>query len=134
MQIVSATSAFPKHYYSQEMLFAALQQYWGDRLAKPEVLRRLHKNVGVDGRFLALPIDAYPLLKGWGEANDHWIRTALDLGYCSISRGLTEAGLRGRATSAVPVSSRATALNRACRWRRTPGSGHPGNVRRRCIH
>ena len=94
MQIVSATSAFPQHYYSQEMLFAALQQYWGDRLAKPEVLRRLHKNVGVDGRFLALPIDAYPLLKGWGEANDHWIRTALDLGYCSISRGLTEAGLR----------------------------------------
>jgi alkylresorcinol/alkylpyrone synthase len=93
MQIVSATSAFPKHYYSQEMLFAALQQYWGDRLAKPEVLRRLHKNVGVDGRFLALPIDAYPLLNGWGEANDHWIRTALDLGYCSISRGLTAAGL-----------------------------------------
>lgn len=93
MRIISATSAFPKHYYSQEMLFAALQQYWGDRLARPEVLRRLHKNVGVDGRFLALPIDAYPLLKGWGEANDHWIRTALDLGYCSISRALTGAGL-----------------------------------------
>src|SRR5437868_9215271 len=93
MQIVSATSAFPKHYYSQEMLFAALQEFWGDHLAKPEVLRRLHKNVGVDVRFLALPIDAYPLLKGWGEANDHWIRTALDLGYCSISRGLTAAGL-----------------------------------------
>jgi len=33
------------------------------------------------------------LLKGWGEANDHWIRTALELGYCSISRGLTAAGL-----------------------------------------
>jgi alkylresorcinol/alkylpyrone synthase len=93
MQIVSATSAFPKHYYSQEMLFAALQQFWGDRLAKPEVLRRLHKNVGVDGRFLSLPIDAYPKLNGWGEANDHWIRTALELGYCSISRGLTAAGL-----------------------------------------
>src|SRR5437016_259390 len=93
MQIVSATSAFPKHYYSQEMLFAALQEFWGDRLAKPEVLRRLHKNVGVDGRFLALPIDAYPLLKGWGEANDHWIRSALELGYCSVSRALTSAGL-----------------------------------------
>jgi len=93
MRIISATSAFPKHYYSQEMLFAALQQYWGDRLARPDVLRRLHKNVGVDGRFLALPIHAYPLLKSWGEANDHWIRTALDLGYCSISRALTGAGL-----------------------------------------
>ncbi len=105
MQIVSATSAFPKHYYSQEMLFAALQQYWGDRLAKPEVLRRLHKNVGVDGRFLALPIDAYPLLKSWGEANDHWIRTALELGYCSISRGLTAAGLSPRDVGALFFTS-----------------------------
>ena len=93
MQIISATSAFPKHYYSQEMLFAALQEFWGDRLAKPEVLRRLHKNVGVDGRFLSLPIEAYPLLKGWGEANDHWIRTALELGYCSVSRALTGTGV-----------------------------------------
>jgi alkylresorcinol/alkylpyrone synthase len=93
MQIVSAGSAFPKYYYSQAMLFAALQQYWGDRLVKPEVLSRLHKNVGVDGRFLSLPIDAYPKLRGWGEANDHWIRTAQELGHCAISRALTGAGL-----------------------------------------
>lgn len=105
MQIVSATSAFPKHYYSQEMLFAALQEFWGDRLAKPEVLLRLHKNVGVDGRFLALPIDAYPLLKGWGEANDHWIRTALELGYCSISRALTGAGLNAHDVGALFFTS-----------------------------
>lgn len=105
MQIVSATSAFPKHYYSQEMLFAALQEFWGDRLAKPEVLRRLHKNVGVDGRFLALPIDAYPLLKGWGEADDHWIRCALELGYCSVSRALTGAGLDVRDVGALFFTS-----------------------------
>jgi len=96
MHILSATSAFPKHYYSQEMLFAALEQYWGDRLAKPEVVRRLHRNVGVDGRFLSLPIDVYPKLTGWGEAHDHWIRVALELGYCSISRALAAAGLTGR--------------------------------------
>jgi len=105
MQIISATSAFPKHYYSQEMLFAALQEFWGDRLAKPEVLRRLHKNVGVDGRFLALPIDAYPLLKGWGEENDHWIRSALELGYCSVSRALTGAGLDARDVGALFFTS-----------------------------
>ena len=105
MQIVSATSAFPKHYYSQEMLFAALQEFWGDQLAKPEVLRRLHKNVGVDGRFLSLPIDAYPLLKGWGEANDHWIRTALELGYCSVSRALTGAGVEARNVGALFFTS-----------------------------
>ena len=105
MQIVSATSAFPKHYYSQEMLFAALQKFWGNQLAKPEVLRRLHKNVGVDGRFLSLPIDAYPLLKGWGEANDHWIRTALELGYCSVSRALTGAGVEARDVGALFFTS-----------------------------
>jgi alkylresorcinol/alkylpyrone synthase len=105
MQIVSATSAFPKHYYSQEMLFAALQKFWGNQLAKPEVLRRLHKNVGVDGRFLSLPIDEYPLLKGWGEANDHWIRTALELGYCSVSRALTGAGVEARDVGALFFTS-----------------------------
>ena len=105
MRIVSATSAFPKHYYSQEMLFAALQEFWGDRLAKPEVLRRLHKNVGVDGRFLGSPIDAYPLLKGWGEANDRWIRSALELGYCSVSRALTGAGLDVRDVGALFFTS-----------------------------
>src|ERR1700722_19673638 len=105
MQIVSATSAFPKHYYSQEMLSAALQQYWGGQLEKPEVLRRLHKNVGVDGRFLSLPIDAYPKLRTWAEANDHWIRTAQELGHCAISRALTAAGLDVRDVGALFFTS-----------------------------
>ena len=71
---------FPKHYYSQEMLSPRFNSGLMKRpaLAKPEILRRLHKNVGVDGRFLSLPIEAYPKLRGWGEANDHWIRTAQD--------------------------------------------------------
>jgi alkylresorcinol/alkylpyrone synthase len=105
MQIVSATSAFPKHYYSQETLLAALQEYWGDQLAKPELLRRLHKKVGVDGRFLSLPIDAYPKLRGWGEANDQWIRTATELGHCAISRAMTAAGLDVRDIGALFFTS-----------------------------
>lgn len=105
MQIVSATSAFPKHYYPQEVLFAALQEYWSDQLEKPEVLRRLHKNTGVDGRFLSLPIDAYPKLGGWGEANDHWIRTAQELGHCAISRAMTAAGLDVREIGALFFTS-----------------------------
>src|SRR6202162_997034 len=105
MQIVSATSAFPKHYYSQEMLFAALQQYWGDRLAKPDILRRLHKSMGVDGRFLSLPIEAYPKLRSWGEANDHWIRMAQELGPCGISRAVTAAGFDVRDIGALFFTS-----------------------------
>src|SRR5215469_14830003 len=130
MRIISATSAFPKRYYSQEMLFAALQEFWGDRLAKPEVLRRLHKNVGVDGRFLALPIDAYPKLTGWGEANDHWIRVALELGYCSVSRALTGAGLSGREVGAFFFTSVTGIASPSIDARLINRMGLPPNIKR----
>lgn len=96
MRIVSTASAFPPHYYSQEMLLAALQEYWGDQVQNPQVLRRLHKHVGVDGRFLSLPKEEYRQMKTWGEANGHWIRTAKDLGEKAISGALASAGLHGR--------------------------------------
>jgi Predicted naringenin-chalcone synthase len=67
MRIASAASAFPQHYYSQEMLLEALQEYWGAKVENPHVLRRLHKHVGVDGRFLALPKEEYVKMRTWGK-------------------------------------------------------------------
>jgi alkylresorcinol/alkylpyrone synthase len=96
MRIVSAASAFPQHYYSQEMLLAALQDYWGDQIQNPHVLRRLHKHVGVDGRFLSLPKEEYLKMKTWGEANRHWIRTAKELGEKAITGALVGTGLHAR--------------------------------------
>ncbi len=96
MRIVSASSAFPEHYYSQEMLLAALQEYWGDQIENPHVLRRLHRHVGVDGRFLSLPKEEYLKMRTWGEANRHWIRTAKNLGERAVSGALADAGLHGR--------------------------------------
>src|ERR1700690_2892149 len=96
MQIVSTASAFPKHYYSQEMLLAALQQFWGERIANPQVLRRLHRHVGVDGRFLSIPKEEYMKMNTWGEANRHWIRTAKELGEKAVRGALAGAGLHGR--------------------------------------
>ncbi len=96
MRIVSAASAFPQHYYSQDMLLEALQEYWGDQIENPNVLRRLHRHVGVDGRFLALPKEEYVKMKTWGEANHHWIRTAKELGEKAVSSALEDAGLHGR--------------------------------------
>lgn len=96
MQIVSAASAFPKHYYPQAVLLHALETYWGAELENPELFRRLHRNTGVDGRYLALPVHAYPKLAGWGEVNDLWIEVALDLGKQAICRALTHAGLAAR--------------------------------------
>jgi alkylresorcinol/alkylpyrone synthase len=96
MRIVSAASAFPRHYYSQEMLLEALQQYWGAQIQNPHVLRRLHRHVGVDGRFLALPKEEYLKMKTWGEANQHWISTAKELGERAMTGALADAGLHGR--------------------------------------
>src|SRR3981081_2704608 len=100
MRIVSAASAFPEHYYSQEMLLEALQDYWGDQIENPSVLRRLHRHVGVDGRFLSLHKEEYLKMKTWGEANQHWIRTAKELGEKAVTAALADAGLNGHTLGA----------------------------------
>jgi alkylresorcinol/alkylpyrone synthase len=96
MRIVSAASAFPEHYYSQEMLLEALQEYWGDQIENPHVLRRLHRHVSVDGRFLSLPKEEYLKMRTWGEANHHWIRTAKALGEKAVTGALADAGLHAQ--------------------------------------
>jgi alkylresorcinol/alkylpyrone synthase len=105
MRIVSAASAFPRHYYPQEVLLEALQEYWGDQIENPHVLRRLHSHVGVDARHLALPKEAYLQIKTWGEANNHWIRTAKELGEKAIASALADAGLHPRHLNAFFFTS-----------------------------
>ena len=93
MRIASAASAFPKQYYSQKFLLEQLQEYWGDRLPNPQVLARLHRNVAVEGRHLALPTEKYYDIATWGQANDLWIEVAQELGEQALCRALHHAGL-----------------------------------------
>lgn len=105
MKIASAASAFPKHYYSQKFLMQKLQEYWGDRLKSPQVLERLHRNVTVDGRYLSLPTEEYYNITTWGQANDIWIKTALELGEQALCRALQYAGLEPRDLGALIFTS-----------------------------
>ena len=93
MKIASAASAFPKHYYPQKVLLEKLQEYWGDRLRNPHTLARLHRNVAVEGRYLAMPPEKYYELERWGQANDVWIQVAQELGEQSLCRALHHAGI-----------------------------------------
>jgi len=93
MRIVGAASALPAHYYPQQVLGSALKTYWGDRVENPRLVELLHANVGVDGRYLSLPMEEYLGLDTWGKANDVWIRTAEELGSQAICRALARAGL-----------------------------------------
>ena len=92
-RIAGVASAFPRHYYRQEEVAHALKRHWSDELENPKVLDRLLSRVGVDGRYLALPIEAYDDLTTWGKSNNAWIEIAEDLAEQSICRALTRAGL-----------------------------------------
>ncbi len=94
MKIASAASAFPKHYYSQQELFQRLQDYWGPELKNPQLLQRLHRNVTVEGRYLAVPAEEYLDIRTWGQANDIWIRVAQELGEKALCLALHNAGAR----------------------------------------
>ena len=92
-RIAGVASAFPHQYYRQQEIAEALHRHWGKGLDNPKVLERLLTRVGVDGRYLALPIEAYDDLVTWGKSNDAWIDVAEELAEQSICRALTRAGL-----------------------------------------
>ncbi len=92
MRISSAASALPRHYYSQQVLVDAFRRHWGTKLERFGILEKLHAATQVDGRYLALPLEAYPL-RNWGEANNHWIEASLDLGEQAICRAMQQAGI-----------------------------------------
>lgn len=93
MKIAAVGSALPPHYYDQETLLAALRERWSERFFNLDRLERLHKNVLVGGRHLALPIEEYEGLTTWGKANDAWIRVAQDVGAAAVLDALKRAGL-----------------------------------------
>jgi alkylresorcinol/alkylpyrone synthase len=94
LRIASVAHAFPAHYYRQEELLAALEARWGSQFFNPQRLERLHRNVMVGGRHLALPIENYADLTTWGRANDAWIRVAEKIGGAAILGALDKAGLQ----------------------------------------
>lgn len=93
MKIASVGTAFPKNYYSQEALSAALKEHWAERHYNLARLDQLHQNVLVGGRHLALPIDRYPELDSFAEANDEFIRVAVDIGAEAVESALEPVGM-----------------------------------------
>lgn len=93
MRIAAVGQAFPANYYDQATLLEAFREQWEKEHFNPERLERLHRNVLVGGRHLALPLEEYPRLEAWGEANDAWIRVAQEVGGDALEDGLSRAGL-----------------------------------------
>ena len=92
MRIASAASALPQYYYPQKILIEAFRKYWGHKIDRFDILERLHAATQVDGRYLAMPLESYPL-PNWGEANNKWIDVTLDLGEQAVGKALQQAGV-----------------------------------------
>ncbi|GAB4222932.1 MAG: 3-oxoacyl-[acyl-carrier-protein] synthase III C-terminal domain-containing protein [Acidobacteriota bacterium] len=92
-RIAAVGSAFPPNYYDQETILSALADHLGDRLPNRGRLEMFHRNVAVGGRHLALSIPEYVALRGFGDANDAWLKVALDVGERAVRGALDRAGI-----------------------------------------
>ena len=105
MRIAAVGRGLPPHYYDQDTLLAALRAQWAGRHYNLDRLDRLHRNVLVGGRHLALPIEEYARLDTFGKANDAWIRVAQQVGADAVREALAAAGLgAGDVDSLITVS------------------------------
>lgn len=93
MQIAAVGSALPPHFYDQDALIGAFKKHWGKRHFNLDRLERLHRNVLVGGRHLALPMEEYDELTTWGRANDAWIRVAQEVGGRAVCEALDRSNL-----------------------------------------
>ena len=93
MHVAAVGSAFPPHFYDQETLIRAFEVAWGATHHNTARVRRMHQAVLVGGRHLALPLQDYLTLTGFGARNDAFIRVALDVAEEAVNDALTQAGL-----------------------------------------
>ena len=91
--IVMAASAFPDHYYRQDEITAAVQKFWVRRPSSLQRLASFHRNMQINGRYLALPLEEYPRMGGFRERNQAWIQAALELGEKAICQVLNQANI-----------------------------------------
>lgn len=91
--IAGVQGALPRYRYSQAEItdaFVASEAFAGHE----KILRSLHQSAKVNHRHLVMPMEAYPDLRDFGEANDLFIENAVELGCAALTAALDEAGLR----------------------------------------
>lgn len=89
----SVGCSLPPYHVDQDTLTAALRGQWMNEHFNAERLDELHRAAQVGGRFLALPLDAYPALDSFAQCNEAWVRVATDIGERAVRDALHRAEL-----------------------------------------
>ena len=93
MKILSARGALPSHSYPQEEITEAFAEVISQRSVDHALLRRFHRNAGVERRHTVLPLEEYVGLGDFGHANDLFIEHAVELGAQALVDALKAADL-----------------------------------------
>lgn len=91
--ILATHCAVPPHRTSREESSAALARLLALDSRETARLQQLHTSSRVQSRHLALPLSRYAELGTFGEVNQIWIETALELGEQCLRGALETAGL-----------------------------------------
>ena len=91
--VVASATALPEHEYDQRELASLSARILGDTGYSEASLARFFDHVGVKSRHLALPVEAYETLRGFGARSRAWMDVALRIGSRAVCDVLHEAGL-----------------------------------------
>ncbi|MEC8254341.1 MAG: type III polyketide synthase, partial [SAR324 cluster bacterium] len=92
-RILALAHAFPPHYCSQDELSSALRIAWQDQGLEVAIFDRLQRNVQVQGRYLARPLEEYHHFNSFTQTNQIWQEEALHLGEQVVRQVLDQAQL-----------------------------------------
>ena len=92
-RILALAHAFPPHYCSQDELSSALRIAWQDQGLDVAIFDRLQRNVQVQRRYLARPLEEYHHFNSFTQTNQIWQEEALHLGEQVVRQVLDQAQL-----------------------------------------